>query len=98
MKKRLVDSFPFTRVVTVCAVALAIGLGLCGLSAVFSFSSIRPASLFIGPSLVLIVLSFLGMLVTLLAWVIAGAIDALSGRSHSGPQTLFGDSDDDPRS
>lgn len=95
MSKPLVDRIPFAKIVTVLAIAFGIGLGLCGLSAVLPSSGegfhLNPLSL---PSVLIMVLSFLGLIMTLIVWIITRAIGGFSAKGSS-PQTLFGNSDED---
>lgn len=91
MSKPLVDRFPFAKTVTVLAIAFGIGLGLCGLSAVLPSSGEEFHTNWLSlPSLLIMVLSFLGLIITLIIWVITSAIG-----SSSDTQTLFGDSEED---
>jgi hypothetical protein len=93
----LVDRFPFAKIVTVLSIAFGIGLGLCGLSAILPASGEEFHTNWLSlPSLLIMVLSFLGLLVTLLVWVIASALGGFSAKS-SNPQTLFGNPDGDSK-
>jgi hypothetical protein len=97
MSKPLVDRFPFAKTVTILSIAFGIGLGLCGLSAVLPASGEEFHTNWLSlPSLLIIVFSFLGLIFTLIVWVITSAIGGFSGKD-SGPQTLFGDSDEDSK-
>jgi len=91
MSKPLVDRFPFAKTVTVLAIGFGIGLGLCGLSAVLPSSGEEFHTNWLSlPSLLIMVLSFLGLIITLIIWVITSAIG-----SSSDTQTLFGNSEED---
>jgi hypothetical protein len=93
----LADRSPFAKIVTLLAVAFGIGLGLCGLSVVLPSSDTEFHTNWLSlPSLLIMVLSFLGLIVTLLIWIIASAISDFSTKS-SDPQTLFGNSDEDSK-
>lgn len=97
MSKPLVDRVPFAKIVTVLAIAFGVGVGLCGLSAVLPSSGepFRVNSLSL-PSLLIMVLSFIGLIITLIVWVITRAISGFSVKgSSSSPRTLFGNSDED---
>lgn len=95
MSKPLVDRSPFAKIVTVFAVAFGIGLGLCGLSAILPSSAqgfdLNPLSL---PSLLIMVFSFLGLIITLIFWMITRAIGGFSAKGSS-PPTLLGNSKED---
>jgi hypothetical protein len=95
MSKPLVDRFPLAKTVTVLAIAFGIGLGLCGLSAVLPSSGEEFHTNWLSlPSLLVMVFSFLGLIITLIIWVITSAIGSFSVK-NSGTQTLFGDSEED---
>jgi hypothetical protein len=101
--------FPFARIVVVLACTFGVGLGLCGLNAVLSLSgasvggfgsamgSLRGVVAIV--SLAAMILSALGLVLTVIVWVVVEAFGI--GRRGSDPQTLFGDKDDeepkDPR-
>lgn len=91
----MADRSPFAKVVTVLAVAFGIGLGLCGLSAILPSSGEEFHTNWLSlPSFLVMVLSFLGLVVTLFVWIVASVIGGFSVK-NSGPQTLFGNSDED---
>lgn len=91
----MLDRFPFAKIVTVLSIAFGIGLGLCGLSAILPSTGEEFHTNWLSlPSLLIMVLSFLGLIVTLFVWIIASAIGGFSAKD-SDPQTLFGNSNDD---
>jgi hypothetical protein len=70
---------------------------LCGLWAVLPSSDEEFHTNWLSlPSLVIMVLSFLGLIITLIVWIVARVIHGFSVKS-SGPQTLFGNSDEDSK-
>ena len=97
MSKPLVDRLSFAKIVTVLAIAFGIGLGLGGLSMVLPSSGqeIRTNWLSL-PSLLIIALSFLGLIITLIVWGIMIAIGGFSPKG-SAPQTLFGNPGEDSK-
>ena len=91
----MANRLSFAKIVTILAVAFGIGLGLCGLSAILPSSGEEFHTNWLSlPSLLIMVLSFLGLIVTLLIWIISSAIGGFSAKG-SDPQTLFGNSDKD---
>lgn len=90
----------FAKMVVVFAVALGIGLGLCGLDFLLAAHGIRKSTqeFGVGPldgvSLVVMFVSGLGLVVTVIVWVLSVVIGNLS-RPGSGndPQRLFDDKD-----
>jgi hypothetical protein len=92
MNGPLRDWSPVAKAVAALAVAFCIGLGLCGLS--FALPSSDPefhTNWLSMPSLLVMVLSALGLTATLFAWMIA----SIAGH-RAGPQRLF-DHDDENR-
>ncbi len=93
MSKPLADRIPFAKLVTIFAASFGVGLGLCGLGFFLNthgagrgdeeFGGVQPIVIL---SLIIIVVSFLGLVVTLLTWALVGM---LGGASE--PQKLFGD-------
>jgi hypothetical protein len=82
---------------TILAVAFGIGMGLCGLSAVLPSSDSEFHATWLSlPSLLIMALSFLGLIATLLVRIIGSAFSDFSANG-SGPQTLFGNSDEEPK-
>jgi hypothetical protein len=84
--------FPFAKIVVIFACTFGISLGLCGLSAfagglLHGFSSKVPIIIGIAGG-ALFFLSAIGLVVSVIAWVIAGAIGGFN-RKTSGPQQLF---------
>lgn len=91
----MANRLSFAKIVTILAVAFGIGLGLCGLSALLPSSGEEFHTNWLSlPSLLIMVLSFVGLIVTLLIWIIASAIGGFSTK-RSDPQTLFGNPDED---
>ena len=76
MSKPLVNRRPFAKIVTVLAIAFGIGLGLCGLSSVLPSHDLGMNWLS-WLSLPIMVVSLLGLILTLIAWVIRIVIDGL---------------------
>jgi hypothetical protein len=100
------SGFPFARIVVILACTFGVGLGLCGLNGVLSASgaAMGDSNSVMGPlmgvvavvSLLAMVLSGLGLILTVIAWVVSEAFGLGWGRSD--PQTLFGKKDDrDPK-
>jgi hypothetical protein len=92
--------FPFAKTVTVLAITFGVGLGMCGLSVIVGGLGAHHNNAMntFGP--VLVVLSVVGLIgmvvsgpllvITVIVWVIAGAIGSRSGKE---PQKPFDDSD-----
>ncbi len=84
MSKPLADRIPFAKLVAVFAACFGVGLGLCGLgfflnahhagSSGEEFGGFQPFGLL---SLVILVVSFVGLVVSLLAWAVVGLLDSL---------------------
>lgn len=96
MSRSLVDSIPFARIVIVLASAFGISLGLCGITA-FAGGALHGngnlAMTFGIIELIVMALSAVALVVTVIAWVILGAIGGFS-RKASDPQKLFDNADD----
>jgi hypothetical protein len=91
----MADRSRFAKTVTVLAVVFGIGLGLCGLSYILPSSDNEFHTNWLsGVSLLVIVLSFLGLVVSLIIWAIRGIIGSSTERT-SATQTLFGDSEEE---
>ena len=87
----------FAKTMTILAVAFGVGMGLCGLSAVLPSSDSEFHTNWLSlPSLLIMALSFLGLIATLLVRIVGSAFGDFSA-GRSGPQTLFGDSDEKPK-
>jgi membrane associated rhomboid family serine protease len=93
----LVDRVNFAKIVTVLAITFGISFGLCGATLVFS-SQMRGSGsilIFIGIlELIVMGISALGLLLTVIVWVIASAVGNF-GKNASEPQKLFDDSKND---
>lgn len=87
----------FAKTMTILAVAFGVGMGLCGLSAVLPSSDPEFHTNWLSlPSLLIMVLSFLGLIATLIVRFIGGAFGDFSA-NRTGPQTLFGNSVEEPK-
>ena len=94
MSKPRGKGLSFAKVVAGFAALFGIGFGLCGLSMILPSSDREFHTDWLSlPSLLLMVVSFFGLIATLAAWVIASTAGGFS-RKQSGAQTLFGDSDE----
>jgi hypothetical protein len=96
------DRSIFAKLVTMLAIALGIGLGLCGLDFLLAAHGIGKSTeeFGVGPidglSLIVMVLSALGLVITLVVWVLGAIIGNLGpGRGSSEPQRLFDRKDKD---
>ena len=106
MSQSLVDRIPFAKIVVVLAVAFGIGLGLCGLSIAMASNGFASNEEFGGDrfgigtvSLVVMLLSAFGLVIAVIAWVLAGIFSSFSrGQKSDEPQRLFGDKDDEGQS
>lgn len=93
MSRRRGNGFSFAKLIAAFAVLFGIGFGLCGLSTFLPSSDQEFHTNWLsGLSLVMMVLSFLGVIVTLVALAIAHTI-GFSSRNSS-PQTLFRDTNE----
>jgi ABC-type dipeptide/oligopeptide/nickel transport system permease component len=91
MSRALVDRIPFAKIITVLAIAFGVALGMCGVVAAASsqWRGGERALMTIGIiDLVVMVLSAVGLVVTVIAWVILGITSGF-GRKTSDPQKLF---------
>lgn len=85
----------FAKIMTILAVAFGVGMGLCGLSAVVPSSDSEFHTNWLSlPSLLIMALSSLGLIATVLVRIIGSAFGDFSANS-SGPQTLFGNPDEE---
>jgi hypothetical protein len=95
------DRSIFAKLVTMLAIALGIGLGLCGLDFLLAAHGIGKSTqeFGVGPidglSLIVMVLSALGLMITLVVWVLAVIFDLGPGRGGNEPQRLFDRKDKD---
>lgn len=91
MGKFLVDRSGFFKTMTVLAIAFGVGLGMCGLSYALPSSDQEFHTNWLGGiSLLVIVISVLGLIITLIVWIIAAVVGSSPGKPWGG-QTLFGD-------
>ena len=76
MSKPLVDRIPFKKIVTACSVGIAVGFGFCGLNAFLEAHGIarntfeRGFSALLVFDLVLLGVSFIGLVVSSIAWAV----------------------------
>jgi hypothetical protein len=73
MRKRLVDRIPFTKIVTVLAIAFGVSLGLCGLTFVVSSGSHAGPNFFMTLGLIelaAMILSAAGLVLTFIVWIV----------------------------
>ena len=79
--ERLASRFPFTKIIVVLASAFGIALGLCGLTALGSFSGHSAIANVLAPlafiELGVILLSAAGLVLTVVVWVVLSIIDSL---------------------
>jgi hypothetical protein len=93
----------FAKLATILAIALVVGMGLCGLDYVLAAKGIGKSTeeFGVGPldavSLVVMIFSALGLALTLVVWFIVAIFGGFGGfrREDPGPQRLFDDSDKD---
>jgi hypothetical protein len=100
MSERLVDRVNFAKIVTVLASIFGIALGLCGVTFLVSSGGNGTAGFFIGLGvleLAVMGLSAVGLVVTVIVWVIASIAAGRGGRRSEGPQKLFDDAEDGKR-
>jgi hypothetical protein len=89
----------FAKVVVVLAVLFGIGVGLCGVDIFLASRGIGKSTqeFGIGPldavSIVVMALSALGLVITVVAWIIAAVVGNF-GKKVSQPQKLFDEADD----
>ena len=104
MTEPAVDRIPFAKIVTVLAVAFGLGIGLCWLDFLLASSGIGKSheEFGVGPldavSLVVMVLSAFGLVITTFLWVVLAAVGSFS-RKDSEPQRLLDkkDNEQNPR-
>ena len=84
MKKLLVDRIPFAKLLTVLAVTILVGLGLCGVGFAGESGSTGHSALQVAAGVALVIgaagfwLSLLGIVVTFVVWIVAAIIDSFS--------------------
>ena len=100
MSKPRGNGFPFAKIVVVFALPLIVGFGLCGLDLYLGSKGIGKGTeeLAVGPidglSLIVMLLSAVGLVIMLIAWALSAIIRGLGfGRDSSEPQKLFDDKD-----
>ena len=99
MSEPQVHRISFAKVVTVQAVLFGIGLGLCGLDYLLAAKGIGKSTeeFGVGPldgvSLVVMILSAFGLVITVIVWIIAAVVGSF-GEKVSQPQKLFDEADD----
>lgn len=96
MPKSLVDRIPFVKIITILAVSFSIGLGLCGLTYALNTAGIGKYNKSFYPdllglfSLVVMVVSFLGLAISSIAYLLLAALGSLGIIRRGGePQRLF---------
>jgi hypothetical protein len=97
LSEPLVDRVNFAKIVTVLAVTFGISLGMCGLTWALS-SKMSDGGGFLIPfgilELIAMGLSALGLVVTVILWVVASIAAGHGGGKNEGPQKLFDDAED----
>ena len=91
----MLNQINFPKVVTVLAIVFGVSLGLCGLTALAS-SRFQMGGALVGLGLLelaVMALSGVGLVVTVVAWVIASAVGGPSRGAD--PQKVFESKDDD---
>jgi hypothetical protein len=100
MSKPLVDRIPFAKIVSVLAVALGVGIGLCGLDFFLGSHGIgkNTQEFGVGPidalSLIVMVFSAIGLAIATIFWVVMAAVASFS-RKNSEPQRLLDEKQDE---
>ena len=91
---RLLEHINFAKVAIVLALVFVVALGLCGLTGyIGSKPGASGATLPLGIlELVAMILSAVGLMVTLVAWVIVSILRTFGYKEHE-PQRLFDDTD-----
>jgi len=94
--------FPFAKIVAVLAIAFGVGVGLCGISFVAAGNGFKSHEEFgvdsigIGSfSLLVMMLSAVGLVLSLVAWAVAGTV--MAWRETGEPQALLGKEDDEQK-
>lgn len=96
------DSSIFAKLAAGFSIALVLGLGLCGLDIVLMEHGFRKSNEEFGGgpldglSLIVMILSVLGLVITVVAWILAAFVSNLrSARGGDEPQRLFDPKDKD---
>ncbi len=99
MRKSLSERISFAKIVVVLAVAFFIGVGLCGLDSTV-LARFRNLHEEFGPNTFVgvvgawvLLLSGLGLVCAVIAWVLTAAVGGLRGKEAE-PQKLFDDEDE----
>jgi hypothetical protein len=94
------DRSIFAKIFTLLAIAFIAGIGLCGVDAAFLARLRDPGEEF-GPNSIVggigafaLVLSAVGLVVTLFAWIVASAVGAFRAKDADS-ERLFDDKDED---
>jgi phosphate/sulfate permease len=102
MGKSLISRIPFVKIVIVLAVAFGISCGLCGVTFVLALgqgagnsASSKVLNMAVPVELTVMVISGLGLVVTVIAWVVVAVFGV--GREKDQPQRLFDNNDDENR-
>jgi len=94
MSKPAGGRITFAKIVTVLAVGFGIGLGLCGLDYLLAANGIGKSheEFGVGPldavSLVVMVLSAIGLVLTTILWVVFAAVGSFSRKDSEPPRLL----------
>jgi hypothetical protein len=102
MSQPLVDRIPFAKIVVALAVAFGLGLGLCGLDffLLLRGSQTHTQAFGVGPvgvaSLTVLILSAIGLVVTIILWVVMAMVASFS-RKNSEPPQLLDEKDDEQK-
>lgn len=103
MSERSKNRFPFAKIVAFMAISFLVGVGLCGLDFALGAHGLgKPHQEFsVGPldglSLVVMIFSAVGLVLSLVAWMVAAIIGGIaSGNRDQERQRLSGE-DDPPK-
>lgn len=88
MSPRTTRHFPFAKIATFFAAAFCIGVGLCGLDFFLAAHHIGKVEGYgvgplDGPSILVMLLSGIGLILTIMAWVIASVAFLIANSSRS---------------
>jgi uncharacterized membrane protein len=100
MSKSLAERIPFVKILIVLVIVFALSLGLCGMGFVLDWrgAKVPPAigrlmGQAVGYELLGMILSAVGILVTVVAWIVAAVVGSFS-KKVSQPQNIANDRDD----